>query len=253
MVNLNAHPAIAIAKAKTKLYNSGLLVKQEHTHSRKSPDDTIELLNYILSCGVPHDLEEIVDQVRPNLPWADNHFEERVSGIPHNPPPSADEWPFNPKSSEHRTTDKYSHTYPERIWPKRANGGDKTLTHTFDREGIRYTLGDLEDLITLLEKDNSSRQAFLPIWFPEDTGAGLDHRVPCTLGYHFIIRRGFIHVNYYMRSCDIIRHLRDDIYMAMRLLLYIQERLGKVLPGVFNMYITSLHCYAKEKERILKV
>ena len=64
---------------------------------------------------------------------------------------------------------------------------------------------------------------------------------------------------YYIRSCDYIRHFRDDIYMACRKLMWVLDILKKrdpvrwnnVKPGYFAMHITSLHCFNKEKE-ILK-
>lgn len=187
------------------------------------------------------------------------HFEERVGGIPCNPPPSHILWPFASKKNQSHldSTKKFSHTYPERLWPKTAGGIYPNIQMNL---GIRYGLGDLDDLVNLMIKDNETRQAYLPIFFPEDTGAINGVRVPCSLGYHFIIREGYLHINYYIRSCDYIRHFNDDIYLACRLNLWIADRLNKslreqfsskiIIPGIFNMYITSLHCFFKEKERL---
>ena len=41
--------------------------------------------------------------------------------------------------------------------------------------------------------------------------------MPCSLGYHFTLRGGLLHVTYFIRSCDFLRYFRDDVYMAMRL------------------------------------
>jgi hypothetical protein len=60
-----------------------------------------------------------------------------------------------------------------------------------------------------------TRQAFLPIWYPEDTGSVHGERVPCTIGYHFIRRGDWVHVVYYIRSCDFFRHFRDDIIFVL--------------------------------------
>jgi predicted esterase YcpF (UPF0227 family) len=60
---------------------------------------------------------------------------------------------------------------------------------------------------------------------------------------------------YYIRSCDYLRHFRDDIYMACRKILWVLDTLkkrdpeiwGSVTPGYYAMHITSLHCFNKEK------
>lgn len=264
MANHNQYPSQAIKAAKDKLYVMGRKVEQETWQSKESPDDTWELLNHKVSFPMPLNKDLLVPEVRPNLPWADKHFEERVGGRPLNPPPSADIWPFNAGSKEFRTDTKYDHTYPERFWPKYAGHfcNSELLDPNYDgpyirpNKGVKFEYGDLNDVINLIKKYPHTRQAFLPVWFPEDTGSVEGQRVPCTLGYHFIMRNGFLHMNYYIRSCDIIRHFRDDIYLAVRLLYYVLNRAtssweSEVLPGMFNMYITSLHCFYSEKE-ILK-
>jgi thymidylate synthase len=94
------------------------------------------------------------------------------------------------------------------------------------------------------------------MWFPEDTGSVHGERVPCTIGYHFMRRGNYLHMVYYIRSCDYLRHFRDDIYMACRKLMWVldllkerdPERWGDVVPGYYAMHITSLHCFNKEKE-----
>jgi len=124
-----------------------------------------------------------------------------------------------------------------------------------NHKGIRFDYGDLGDVIDLLEKEPFTRQAFLPIWFPEDTGVTHGERVPCTIGYHFMRRDKFFHISYFIRSCDYIRHFRDDIYLAIRKLMWILDELKKrdpegwknVVPGYYSMHIISLHCFNKEK------
>jgi thymidylate synthase len=122
-------------------------------------------------------------------------------------------------------------------------------------KGIRFEYGDFGDVIDLMEREPFTRQAFLPIWFPEDTGTVHGERVPCTIGYHFMRRGDNIHIVYYIRSCDYIRHFRDDVYMACRKLMYVldtlkerdPERWDHVKPGYFAMHITSLHCFNSER------
>lgn len=257
-----AFPHIAIKTAKDRLYNFGERIKQKTWQSVESPDDTCEILNFHLGFNMPINLSELVGEVKPNLPWADNHFQERVKGYPVNPGETYKEWPFFKHVGEKfKEQGKFSHTYMERMWPKYAGDGEY---NDLVNMGVRYPYGDFKDVFYLLKKDPSTRQAYLPIWFPEDTGVVHRERVPCSLGYHFIVRNNLMHVKYDIRSCDIIRHMRDDIYLACRLVYHLLGALketsnkddyhfwSQVRPGQFNMHITSLHCFWNERELLLK-
>lgn len=242
----------SITWAKEKLLNYGYVVQTERWQGIPSPDDMWETMNTSFQSFIPHSLEELREEVKPNLPWADDHFEERISGKPLNPPPSNEWWPFNQKKNEEfKKDEKFSHTYPERLWPKYASETPNSVM-----EGIRYQYGDFGDVIDLLQREPYTRQAFLPMWFPEDTGSVHGERVPCTIGYHFMRRGNYLHIVYYIRSCDYLRHFRDDIYMACRKLMWVletlkerdPERWSDVVPGYYSMHITSLHCFNKEKE-----
>lgn len=221
-----------------------------HWQSQEVADNPMmrmhELLNWDLAMNFTLDVEQLQMMVSPNLPWAEDHFLERVSGEPLNPPPSEAWWPFAQQGNAgHKSEgEKFSHTYPERMWPKEAGG----VPHTSDWQGhfgIRFHYGDLGDVVEHLRKMPMSRQAFLPIWFPEDTGAVHGKRVPCSLGYHFQIRDHSIFVTYYIRSCDLIRHFRDDVYMAARLGQWVARQLPELMigRGQLNMYMANLHCF----------
>ena len=245
--------------------------KDVHTESwqgidiRERPDAvTTELLNVTLKVDLRNnrDLNHWRTECRPNLPWADDHFAERVSGEPLNPPPSWAWWPWNKSAAKHRSAEKFNHTYPERFWPKFA-GDDPLRAHRVQPlRGIRWTYGDLEDVIKLLRKEPLTRQAYMPMFFPEDTGIGDGGRKPCTLGYQFIVRDNRLHCFYPMRSCDLMRHFRDDVYLAIRLMLWVIEQCSDargdtpkpvkhafwqhVTPGSLTMHMTSLHCFVND-------
>lgn len=256
-----AHPTKSLSKAiiytKEKLYNFGSKVDTYYWQSTKieSPE-TLELLNHGFTSPIPHSIEELQSEVNPNLPWAEDHFKERVSGKPLNPGKEYKNWPFYKRDSSndyHRTESggKFSHSYMERIWPKKANKKRN--------QGIRYDYGDFNSIVELLNKDPNTRQAYLPIFFPEDTGCEHGERIPCSLGYHFIIRNNLIHVVYNMRSCDYLRHFRDDVYLACRKTQWLLSKLQSKNPqfsevslGTLTMYITSLHVFYQEKE-VLKL
>jgi hypothetical protein len=207
--------------------------------------DTIEVEDISFSYRIPATRELLAEAVRPNLPWAELHFDERVSGTPWNPPPSHELWPFAQRSNEEHVDEsqRFSHTYPERFWPKFA--GDAFSAH----RGIRYNYGDLADVLELLGSRPGTRQAYLPVFFPEDTGAVENQRIPCTIGYHFLLRGERLKIVYYIRSCDFYRHFRDDAYMAARLCQWVAEQI-KAVPGQLVMHISSMHIFSAERSKI---
>jgi thymidylate synthase len=244
-------PSDAIKWTKERLSDSGYVVKTERWQGIESPDDMWETMNHSFQFFIPDNIEDLIKEVKPNLEWADEHFEERVGGLPLNPPPSHVRWPFAQKNnSQFGGESKFSHTYPERIWPRYASEESNTVM-----KGIRFEYGDFSDVIDLLLREPFTRQAFLPIWFPEDTGSSHGERVPCTIGYHFMRRGDHFHLVYFIRSCDYIRHFRDDIYLSCRKLMWLLDILKErdfdrwkdVKPGYFSMHIVSLHCFNKEK------
>ena len=208
--------------------------------------DTIEIEDVSFEVALPAGAVTWAGKVEPNLPWAEEHFWERVSRIPYNPPPSHVRWPYAQKDNEqHTKNEEFSHTYPERFWPKWAGGHIQSM-----REGIRYLWGDLDDVVHLLQERPGTRQAYLPVWFPEDTGAVDGQRVPCTLGYHFLIRNGRLKIVYYIRSCDLYRHFRDDVYMAGRLGQWVAEMV-EVETDRLVMHISSMHIFSVERSKIV--
>lgn len=230
--------------------------------------DTYEITDVMLRFPIPREQDELVNMMEPypNFSWADKHFAERIGGVPVNPPPSHQDWPWNRHNASHQggPARVFSHTYPERIWPRLANldGIQSDIGH-FGHRGIRFGYGDLQDVIDLMVESPLTRQAYLPIWFPEDTGVAHKQRVPCTLGYHFMIRNGRMSCRYYMRSCDLIRHFSDDIYMAARLLQWVVSQVNKHIGhegmpesyevGDLVVYIASLHAFAGDKYTLERI
>lgn len=226
-----------------------------HAQKTTTPEMvTLELRHVTQHIELPHiNPSPWQDMIHPNLPWAEDHFQERVGGEPLNPPPAEAWWPYAQQgNAAHKDGEKFSHTYPERFWPRFANEGG-TMKHNqrvvaTPIVGIRYEYGDLTDLVNILRRNPRSRQAYLPVWFPEDLNAA-DHgdRVPCTLGYHFLLTpEGRLDCTYNMRSCDVVRFYRDDVYMAGRLLQWVSSWI-KVMPGTLVMHINNLHCFEGDR------
>ncbi len=237
----------AIDHALITFRNKAILTKRDSWQAldvRGKPDmATHELIGFTLVADLMGrtSLDYYRTAIKPYLPWSDDHFAERICGQPLNPPPSESYWPGAPEGNDKfKEQGIFSHTYPERFYPREA--GNKPT-------GIRYRVGDFDDFIRLLERDPYTRQAYFPIFFPEDTGNVSNIRVPCTLGYQILRTNEQADIFYFIRSCDLARHFRQDIYLAIRFLLEVLVRLQasrswtSVKPGMLRMTISSLHCF----------
>lgn len=237
--------------------------------SKKPEMATYELqhVHFSASLAAREDLDYFRRQIAPALPWADDHFEERVCGEPINPGIQWAKWPFgNSAKSFLNAAGKFNHNYMERYWPKWAgkiNGPTGTpedyevglheLNVLSPNHGIYHAYGDLRDVVKQLAQEPLTRQAMLPVFFPEDTGAIHGGRVPCSIAYQFIIRNGKLDVVYWLRSCDFKRHFRDDVYLTVRLALWVLQQARKQNPsleevkmGKLVMLITSLHVFKND-------
>lgn len=221
------------------------------------PDlQTRELINMNFTCAIPATAPEAAAECMPNMPWAEEEFNERVGRAPRNPHNSLPLWPWWHDQIE----TPFTHTYSERFWPQLEGEEHEPL-----RWGIRYPYGDLQDVVELLRRRPHTRQATLPVFFPEDTGAQHGGRIPCTLHYHWLLRADRLHMWYAIRSCDAIRHFRDDVYMAMRLCQWIIEELRNgdndypaqslwenVVPGTLCFTAYSFHVHMGDWEHLVQ-
>jgi hypothetical protein len=249
-----------------ELLLSAPLVKTERWQGVKANQETRELRNVVFEVDLrgSEDLDYFRSQIQPNLPWADDHFLERVGGHPVNPGKEWANWPFITPTA-FKENRRYNHNYMERLWPRYARRTDngelpvkpKSSLRAYPEKdhrahyGIGHYYGDLQDLIELLATEPYTRQAYIPLFFPEDTGIGDGGRKPCTLGYQFLVRNDRLHIWYPLRSCDFLHHFKDDCYLAVRLLLWVLDECRKrnpkvwdeIKPGTFAMHCTSLHVF----------
>lgn len=222
------------------LYDNGYEIQTAMWQGTEEPPVFLEILHADLVARMSPTEEQASDVTGATQPWAKVHFAERVGGKPLNPPPSHTMWL--------KDTDKYlsgkafSHSYPERMWAPKT-------------PGIRFQTGNLGDAVTLLKNDPTTRQCYVPMWFPEDlVAANRGERVPCSFGWHFMLRGtpdgtgDELHCSYHMRSCDVVRHLHNDLYFANCLTLWmIKEANLDAVPGVLHFSSTSLHCFANDR------
>lgn len=153
--------------------------------------------------------------------------------------------------------------FAERIDPKAGNPGDawkirEDVWEQFLFQGrMDYTYSDrinyqynLDRIITRLQQDPDSRQAWLPIFHKEDVvKMGGRARIPCSLGYYFMIRDGKLNLTYIQRSADLVQHFGNDVYLAWLMLTYVASVVG-VDRGYLTHHIFSLHSYKKDWSKL---
>jgi len=214
-----------------------------------SKEIMLEYINYNFTVRIPNSLTQLEKECEPDMPWADIHFKERISGMPLNPGESYKIWPYNKFKDGNDPYLKhgfFDHTYMERYWSK------SSVSHIGEPLVDDEVHGDLNDVIELLKKNIHTRQAFLPVWFPIDTGNINNQRVPCSLGYSFYYRGTGLHCNYYIRSCDYYRHFKNDMYLTCRLAQHIMKEVCQSKNnieynmGYLNMYITHFHLFKND-------
>lgn len=182
--------------------------------------DTKEILNYTFMISDVSDLNVVKEKLKPTLPWADEEFEERVS--PQH---------INPGSAWESRRD---------VWEQFLH--DNIFDYTYN-ERIRI---QLRDMIDELKVRPMTRQAIISIW--DRTLDNLHRgkvRVPCSMYYQFLFRNNKLHIIYNMRSCDIMTHYKNDIYLAIKLLHYVAREAGMEV-GDFYMNIGNLHIFKKD-------
>jgi thymidylate synthase len=207
----------------------GVVVHPQTMQDKYVADDpdyeTLELQNYMYTILNPSTGEEALRQVLPSKEWAKAEFMERISKGPINP---GEAWKHRREVwDEYMHDGKFAYTYNERMYFQ------------------------LLDIMKELKEHPDSRQLYLSIWNPvtDIPNLGGGSRVPCSLGYLFQNRGGQIHMTYMMRSCDMITHYANDVYLAIKLLEYVSAMVDKPV-GRFTHYIGSFHAYRKDMRGI---
>lgn len=239
---------VALYQSINYLMNQGTMQTAKKWQAIDSPDVMLEVSDLFLSMRMPDSIEELAKQTQADLPWSEDHFQERINGLPLNPGFQYQNWPYyKPEVDNEKFRAEgqglFSHTYMERFWPN---------TDLYGTGAMPYKYGNFDDLVDRLVNDPGTRQAFFAIWHPSDqSNNGV--RLPCTIGYHFTLRNGELNVTYLIRSCDALRHYRNDVYMTIRLAQHVLGLLIQRLEdptlslGLMNMWIGSLHCFNSQK------
>lgn len=129
---------------------------------------------------------------------------------------------FTEKAGKGPYAPKFSYTYSQRM------GGDH-----------------ITKIIDELKVHPHSRQLWLPVWNTNDETRRGKRRVPCSLGYWFVARRGKLNITYMMRSCDFHTHYPNDVALANIMQRYVAHA-ADLEVGSFTHFIGSFHVYARD-------
>jgi thymidylate synthase len=209
----------AINEIERDISEMGIMV---HPHSMQNKNvkddpnfDTMEVQNYTFTILDTRDKDKCVD----HLKWCELEFEERINTINFENPGAA--WLLRKETWEPFLVDgKMDYTYNERI----------------------NLVGQLSAVIKELRENPDTRQAVIHVNIPGDSLFWRQKRIPCSMYYQFMIRRGKLDIIYNMRSSDFDTHFKNDIWLAAELRDYIAMCID-VPTGLFHMNVGSLHRY----------
>lgn len=184
-----------------------------------------ELIGYSYLVKDTSDRDQWLVNLGLNLEWAQKDFIERTSSNI-NP---GEAWKLRESmwSPYIEDTGKFAYSYSERLTSR------------------------IDDVVSLMLNNKSSRQAVIPIYNQDidDSRRGGKQRVPCSMFYQFLERHGKLDVIYVMRSSDLIQHFPYDVWHAAELRDHIAERI-KVEPGDLIHFVSSLHVFYKDDKEI---
>lgn len=111
---------------------------------------------------------------------------------------------------------------------------------------MRDGINQIENVISLLERRDSTRRAVIQIFNAEDI-AHEYKEIPCTTTMQFLIREDRLHMVVTMRSNDAFKGLPHDVFCFTMLQEMIAVRLGKQL-GNYHQFVGSMHLYEPDFE-----
>lgn len=191
-----------------------------------------ELVAYTYKISNPSDPGEAVD-------WAREHF-----GKDYLTPEYAEEWWQEMKKGGINPGEAHLAHRPE-YWKKFGIEEDGKFSYSYSER----MESSLPKVIEKLKESPFRRAAFIPIWFEKDVDRIGERRTPCSIGYHFLVRRegmsNKLHLQYLQRSCDLVSFFPLDLYRAVRLMDYVSWELG-IEKGILTHFISSLHAFKKD-------
>jgi thymidylate synthase len=114
--------------------------------------------------------------------------------------------------------------------------------------GMRAGVNQIENVIRLLRRKPSSRQAVVQLFNAEDLLKNYKD-IPCTCTMQFFVRKGSLTAVVHMRSNDAFIGLPHDVFAFT----FIQELIARSLKlklGTYKHMVGSLHIYDTDREKV---
>ena len=209
----------AINEIERDIMEMGILVHPDTMQNKNVKGDpaydTLEVQNYTFAILDTSDKSDCID----NQEWCKQEFLERINPETCNPGKA---WLLRKSTWEPFLNERgeFDYTYSERM-------------NLFDQ---------ITRVINELKENPDTRQAIIHINIPSDCKVWRKNRIPCSMYYQLMIRRGKVDIIYNMRSSDFDTHFKNDIWLASELRNYISEEIDRQ-PGLFHMNVGSLHRY----------
>lgn len=199
---------------------------QDQTVEGDESFDFMELSPYTYMITQTDDLKNFTKELGLNRSWIDDEFEERlIGGLNPGVAWTKREATWRP-FIEH--TGRFAYTYSERL----------------------HRNNQLNRVISELRLHPASRQAVVTMYQVDADVSSLGgfRRIPCSMFYQLMVRRGALDLHYVMRSCDFFQHFPYDQILAIKLQAHVAERLNRPV-GIFTHFITSLHGFRRNFPR----
>jgi len=144
---------------------------------------------------------------------------------------------------------KFAYTYSERLAPQIFDILDELRHNPESRQGILNIHSNIcpeaAGQITFVP-GRSVNQVDSSADLANKGGGG---RIPCSMYYQIMVRKGRVDLIYTMRSCDFLTHFAVDICLAALMQDWFADQLGLEM-GMLTYFAGSFHAYQKDlKER----
>jgi thymidylate synthase len=141
-----------------------------------------------------------------------------------------------------------------KIWDDFTNPGDVVTVAYGYRWRRHFGRDQLGMLVSMLERDPSSRHGVVITWDPAHDGLGGASKanVPCPYTFTVNIMGGRLNMMNVVRSNDVILGLPHDVAGFCLLQLILAQRLG-VKPGIYTHTIANAHVYDTHYDAALEM
>lgn len=138
-----------------------------------------------------------------------------------------------------------------KIWDVFTNPADVVTVAYGYRWRKHFGRDQLKLLMTLLEKEPSSRHGVIITWDPAGDGLGVTNRknVPCPYSFTVNIIGGRLNLHNIIRSNDMVLGFPSDV-AGFALLQHVLAQKLRVKPGIYSHSISNAHIYDNQYDAV---